>query len=473
MPQFLDYRAGEVLVFRETEPDEILQKGANPPVSKRKLLLADDSVTIQKVVNLTFAEEGIEVITAGDGDTALNLINEHRPNVILADVNMPGANGYQVCEAIRANDTTRDTPVVLLVGSFEPFDEVEANRVGANAFLTKPFQSIRQLVAQVNELIGPEPELEQGVSEQVSANGDDIDHLYHQSISGPAAGQTTEAAEPDAAPAGESEFSDQGLDDEMIETAYGESIHGESTIDFDPVDELALEHPQTDSAVGDAEFGAEPAGPAETAEYGEVSAEQADRPEETFGGAERHDWEPASFSAETGYQDPSSQPGSYEQETAESQHQIPTEEFMVSSAGVEMPEAEAGPIGEETVRFEQPLEHQLAAEQPSYERREEEVQPQLETYGQAPEVEPQQVTYGQAAEEPILERPVSPAPAEAPRFDDIELLELPPIGENRTVELTTAERAELMGSDKRVVSLSPELMDEIVRQVVEKLSSKY
>lgn len=122
-------------------------------MSKRKLLLADDSVTIQKVVNLTFADEGIEVITAGDGDAAMEKFTASAPDLVLADVNMPGLNGYQLCEKIKQNEETKKTPVILLVGSFEPFDETEARRVGADDFLTKPFQSIRQLVNKVSDLI--------------------------------------------------------------------------------------------------------------------------------------------------------------------------------------------------------------------------------------------------------------------------------------------------------------------------------
>ncbi len=122
-------------------------------MSKRKLLLADDSVTIQKVVNLTFADEGIEVISVGDGDSAMLKVAEISPDLIMADVNMPGLTGYEICERIRADENLRNTPVILLVGSFEPFDEAEAKRVGADDFLTKPFQSIRQLVNKVTILL--------------------------------------------------------------------------------------------------------------------------------------------------------------------------------------------------------------------------------------------------------------------------------------------------------------------------------
>jgi DNA-binding response OmpR family regulator/polyhydroxyalkanoate synthesis regulator phasin len=122
-------------------------------VSKRKLLLADDSVTIQKVVNLTFAEEGIEVITAGDGNSAMEKFVEFAPDLVMVDVNMPGFDGYRICEMIKQDEETKQIPVILLVGSFEPFDEAEARRVGADDYLTKPFQSIRQLVSRVSDLL--------------------------------------------------------------------------------------------------------------------------------------------------------------------------------------------------------------------------------------------------------------------------------------------------------------------------------
>ena len=120
---------------------------------KRKLLLADDSVTIQKVVNLTFADEGFEVISVGDGNSAMDKLREESPDLVMVDVNMPGLNGYEICEKVKSSDGNKSIPVILLVGSFEPFDEDEAKRVGADDYLTKPFQSISQLVDSVTQLI--------------------------------------------------------------------------------------------------------------------------------------------------------------------------------------------------------------------------------------------------------------------------------------------------------------------------------
>lgn len=121
----------------------------------RKLLLADDSTTIQKVVSLTFADEGLEVTTVSDGDEAVRYLEENEPpDIVLADVFMPGLDGYRLCERIKSDPRLRHIPVVLLIGTFEPFSVMEARRVGANDVLTKPFQSIRGLVNKVGSLLG-------------------------------------------------------------------------------------------------------------------------------------------------------------------------------------------------------------------------------------------------------------------------------------------------------------------------------
>ena len=124
----------------------------------RKLLLADDSVTIQKVIELTFADEGVQVVAFSDGAAAIDRLEEEAPDIVLADVFMPSKSGYEVCEYVKHNEKLKHIPVMLLVGSFEPFDEAEARRVGADDILTKPFQSIRRLIERVGGLVsGPPP----------------------------------------------------------------------------------------------------------------------------------------------------------------------------------------------------------------------------------------------------------------------------------------------------------------------------
>ncbi len=117
-----------------------------------KILLADDSITIQKVVNLTFADEGIEVVAVSNGDTAERRLAEVNPDLVLADIFMPGKNGYELCEYIKRSPQFSKVPVVLLIGAFEPFNEAEARRVHADAHLTKPFES-RTLVETVRKLM--------------------------------------------------------------------------------------------------------------------------------------------------------------------------------------------------------------------------------------------------------------------------------------------------------------------------------
>lgn len=123
----------------------------------RKLLLADDSATIQKVIDLTFADEGVRVIAVSSGREALEQLEEFAPDIVLADVHMPSPGGYEICEYVKTNEKLKHVPVMLLVGSFEPFDEAEARRVGADDILTKPFQSIRRLIDRVGALVSSPP----------------------------------------------------------------------------------------------------------------------------------------------------------------------------------------------------------------------------------------------------------------------------------------------------------------------------
>lgn len=120
-----------------------------------KILLADDSVTVQKIVTLTFSDEGVDVVPVNSGDEAFNRLQYMHPALVMADVSLPGKNGYEICEFVKNHPELKNTPVILLVPAFEPFDEERAARVGADHHLTKPFQSIRTLIATVKNLIDP------------------------------------------------------------------------------------------------------------------------------------------------------------------------------------------------------------------------------------------------------------------------------------------------------------------------------
>ncbi len=138
----------------------------------KKILLADDSITIQKVVELTFAEGDYEVVCASDGAQAVRKIEETPPDIALVDVMMPQRNGYEVCAHVKQDPNLAWMPVLLLTGTFEPFDPRRAEQVGANGHIVKPFES-RSLVSLVEDLISknPRPRAEEPEPEPIVPSG--------------------------------------------------------------------------------------------------------------------------------------------------------------------------------------------------------------------------------------------------------------------------------------------------------------
>lgn len=125
--------------------------GPSDHAMPKKLLLADDSITIQKVIGITFANEDFALTTVDNGVDAIQTAKRIKPDLILADVVMPGKNGYEVCEYVKHDPELRGTPVLLLAGTFESFEEAEMARVGADGYITKPFES-QTLIDRVHEL---------------------------------------------------------------------------------------------------------------------------------------------------------------------------------------------------------------------------------------------------------------------------------------------------------------------------------
>src|SRR3954453_16077633 len=118
----------------------------------KRILLADDSITIQKVVELTFSDGDYEVTAVNNGAKAIAKLGEMRPDIILSDIIMPEKNGYEVCEYVKSHPELPNLPVVLLTGTFEPFDPDRADKAGCDAVVTKPFES-QSLIHKVEELI--------------------------------------------------------------------------------------------------------------------------------------------------------------------------------------------------------------------------------------------------------------------------------------------------------------------------------
>ena len=120
----------------------------------RTLFLADDSVTIRKVVELAFHDTDVRVIAVGSGREALERLSTTAPDIVLADVVMPGPTGYEICRSVKAS--AKPVPVLLLAGTFEPFDPDEARDCGADGYVTKPFDS-RTLVERIETILSSGP----------------------------------------------------------------------------------------------------------------------------------------------------------------------------------------------------------------------------------------------------------------------------------------------------------------------------
>ena len=116
------------------------------------LLLADDSVTIQRVIELTFADEDVKVVAVSDGDQAIQRLDSAPPDIVLADIGMPGKNGYEVAQYVKRSPHLAHIPVVLLTGAFEPVDQARAAEAGCDGVLAKPFEP-QLVIGRVRELL--------------------------------------------------------------------------------------------------------------------------------------------------------------------------------------------------------------------------------------------------------------------------------------------------------------------------------
>jgi twitching motility two-component system response regulator PilH len=113
----------------------------------RRILLADDSVTAQNMGRRILTDAGYELVTVNNGSAALKKIAETKPDIVVLDVYMPGYGGLEVCQRIKESPETARIPVLLTVGKLEPFKPDEARRVGADAFIIKPFEATELLTA--------------------------------------------------------------------------------------------------------------------------------------------------------------------------------------------------------------------------------------------------------------------------------------------------------------------------------------
>jgi DNA-binding response OmpR family regulator len=118
----------------------------------RRLLIADDEAAIRLVVRMTLGEESFEILEAANGDAALELAREHRPDLILLDVMMPKRSGFEVCRELKSDPETADLKVIILSAKTHESAKRMGREVGADDYFTKPFSPVA-LLRKVDEAL--------------------------------------------------------------------------------------------------------------------------------------------------------------------------------------------------------------------------------------------------------------------------------------------------------------------------------
>ena len=122
-------------------------------MAKGKILVVDDEIYIVHILDFSLGMEGYEVVTALDGEHALDKARGEHPDLIVLDIMMPKLDGYETCKLLKADDRTRQIPVILLSAKGRHTDQKIGYEVGADDYITKPF-SPRKLVERINTLLG-------------------------------------------------------------------------------------------------------------------------------------------------------------------------------------------------------------------------------------------------------------------------------------------------------------------------------
>ena len=122
-------------------------------MAKGKILVVDDEIYIVHILDFSLGMEGYEVLTALDGEQALEKARGEHPDLIVLDIMMPKLDGYETCRMLKADPATKDIPIILLSAKGRNVDQKIGFEVGADDYITKPF-SPRKLVERINALLG-------------------------------------------------------------------------------------------------------------------------------------------------------------------------------------------------------------------------------------------------------------------------------------------------------------------------------
>jgi twitching motility two-component system response regulator PilH len=106
----------------------------------KKILIVDDSPTVRELITDALKSKGFQILTASDGEKAINIAQKESPNLILLDVVMPGQNGFQVCRQLKTGDLTKDIKVILVTSKNQKSDRFWGLKQGADDYLIKPFE---------------------------------------------------------------------------------------------------------------------------------------------------------------------------------------------------------------------------------------------------------------------------------------------------------------------------------------------
>ncbi len=118
----------------------------------KRILVVDDEVHILELIKYNLDQNGFEVITSGNGEECLSIVNKVTPALIILDLMLPGIDGLEVCKQLKMNKSTKSIPIIMLTAKSDEFDKVLGLELGADDYLTKPF-SVRELVARIKVVL--------------------------------------------------------------------------------------------------------------------------------------------------------------------------------------------------------------------------------------------------------------------------------------------------------------------------------
>ena len=124
-------------------------------MTKKRILVVDDEMYIVNILDFTLATDGLEVVSAANGEEALKSAIERTPDLVILDVMMPKIDGFEVCRALRAKEETKHVPIILLTAKDRETDKAKGKEAGADLYVTKPFSPTR-LLDEVRNLLGIE-----------------------------------------------------------------------------------------------------------------------------------------------------------------------------------------------------------------------------------------------------------------------------------------------------------------------------